>query len=52
MDAGVYVFTNKGSGTMTVITVVQPSQNCGGSSGGAAVSMVTKESLSSYNVQS
>jgi hypothetical protein len=44
-EAGVYVFTNKGSGTMTTITVVKPSQVCDGQVNGVAVSMVTKESL-------
>ena len=29
-QAGVYVFTNKASGTMTTITVVEPSQICEG----------------------
>ena len=49
--AGVYVFTNKGSGTMTTITVVQPSQRCIGSVNGVGVSMVTTESLNNFGVE-
>lgn len=51
-EAGIYVFTNKATGTMTTITVVSSTQNCEGAQDGVAVSMVTKESLSNMGVQS
>lgn len=49
-EKGVYVFTNKASGTLTTITVVAPNENCEGSEGGLAVSMVTPESLNNFGV--
>jgi hypothetical protein len=48
---GIYVFTNKGSGTLMTFTVVAPAEECEGSSGGVGVSMITEEALSSFGVQ-
>lgn len=47
---GIYVFTNKATGTMTTITVVAATQECEGSEDGVGVGMVTTEKLASFGV--
>ena len=50
-EVGKYVFENKGSGTITTITVISPDEECAGAQDGVGVGMVTKEQLHSFGVQ-
>lgn len=49
-EVGKYVFENKGSGTITTITVISPDEECAGAQDGVGVGMVTKEQLHSFGV--
>lgn len=50
-DAGIFVFENAASGTVTIIAVVRQSQTCSNSVDGIGASMVTREALAEIGVQ-
>jgi len=51
-DAGIFVFENAASGTVTIIAVVKKSQQCANAVNGVSANMVTAESLAEIGVKS
>ena len=49
-EAGIYVFENAGSGTVTIVGVAGAGQQCQGQINGIGASMVTKESLDAIGI--